>query len=403
MAINPLIALQTQTPDLAGAVQQGRAFKESIANSQMNRQQAAQELEINEETLKALKEDRRIRSIYQGAAVALPMLESGDVQGLVSFAQNRIREIESQGRDASDSRRLLQKVQAGDIEGARRDLQQAVQMGQLSGILPSPKGPKYSNLKRTADGQLVGLNESTGQIEALPLPDSMTLADSSQKIEVNVDKSEQAGMTQEQKKLGDLRVERLSDLQAKALAAEEQNVGLGQLENMDVKTGFGEEAKSEISRVINALGGNGAALTGVDPANVQAFNQITGGLVLSVMQSQKGPQTEKDQERIAKTLPQISNESLANKFNLASLKALNFRRIEMAGFYENFLEENGTLKGADKAWSEYKQKTPLLSDNIKNPQTGLPMFFHEFKEKLIERNPTATEQQAINAWRELAN
>ena len=136
---------------------------------------------------------------------------------------------------------------------------------------------------------------------------------------------------------------------------------------------------------------------------MQAFNSVAGKAVLDIMSTQKGPQTDKDQERIAKTLPKITNEKDANEFNLNSLKALNFRRIEMAEFYEKEFEEKGTLKGADKAWRDFKAKTPMLSDNVKNPSTGLPMFFHEFKSKAKESNPAATDEQLIKAWRELTS
>ena len=212
----------------------------------------------------------------------------------------------------------------------------------------------------------------------------------------------QKGLTEEQKQLAKDRVGRYTGIQDAALLADEQNVGLTQLENMDVNTGFGEQGKAQIARVIDGLGGDGSALLNVDPAKVEAMNAVTGKLVLDVMSTQKGPQTDADQARIAKTLPNISNQALSNKFNINALKALNFRKIEMAEFYRNYLEgNNGTLKGADSAWNAYKQKTPLLSDSVKNPKTGLPMFFHEFKSGLVAKNPGATDQQVIEAWRQL--
>lgn len=403
MAINPLIALQARNPDVGQAARGAFAGAQMLQNLQAGEQQSKaleQDISINDEKLSQIRSDRVARSIAQGAAVALPTLDSGDIEGTKGFLRRRAQELESFGRDASDTLDVLQKLESGDVDGARLDLQQAVQLGQVSGILQSG-GPKYSNLKRTADGQLVGLNEKTGQIEMLPLPSGVTLADTTSKTEVNINKSEQAGLTEEQKALAKTRVGRFEELQQHALSAEEQNVGLTQIENIDVSTGFGEGAKSQLARAVNALGGNGAALTGVDPSNVQAFNAVAGKLVLDVMATQKGPQTDKDQERIAKTIPSIGNEKLANQFNVNSLKAINFRRIEMADFYERYLEEEGSLRGADRAWAKFKQETPLLSDQVKNPSTGLPMFFHEFKSKLMERNPGATEQQVLNAWREL--
>ena len=217
-------------------------------------------------------------------------------------------------------------------------------------------------------------------------------------LSVNINEK---GAVREAEKLAEVRAMQFDKIRDTALVAEEQNLGLQQIENIDVQTGLGQSAITQVSRAINALGGDGEKLTGVDPANVQAFNSITGKLVLDVMATQKGPQTDKDQARIAKTLPNIGNEQLANQFNINSLKALNFRKIEMAEFYENYLEDKETLKGADRAWAKFKNETPLLSDQVKNADTGLPMFFHEFKVKTLERNPNATETQIINAWREI--
>ena len=217
-----------------------------------------------------------------------------------------------------------------------------------------------------------------------------------------VNQAQSAGLTQEQKELANVRVGLFRDMQESARSAEEQNLGLNQIENIDVNTGFGEQGKAFIAKAVNALGGNGAELTGVDPANVEAVNAITGKLVLDVMASQKGPQTDADQARIAKTLPSISNEEQSFKFTLNALKGLNYRKIEMADFYREYLESNnGTLKGADTAWNVYKRKTPLLSDNVKNPNTGLPMFYHEFRAGVLANNRNASEQQVIEAWQKL--
>ena len=226
----------------------------------------------------------------------------------------------------------------------------------------------------------------------------------------NTIEAEQAGMTQEQKALATGRVERFTAIQARALEAQEQNDGLDKLDKIQAEQGFGVQTRASMAAMFNSFGVDGNDLMGVDPANVQAYNAVGKKLVLDVMATQKGPQTKEDQAIIAQTIPRIETEEGANEFIKGSMKAINFRKIEMAEFYEIYLQEYRTLAGdretgrlsADRAWAEYKRTTPLLSDNIQNPETGLPMFFHEFKAKLLERNPTATDQQAINAWRELA-
>ena len=120
------------------------------------------------------------------------------------------------------------------------------------------------------------------------------------------------------------------------------------------------------------------------------------------MSTQKGPQTDKDQERIAKTIPSIENDELANDFNMNSLLALNYRKIEMSEFYRKFLKENKTLTDADEAWFNFKMSTPLLSDNVLNKETGLPMFYYEFSKLAKKKNPNATKAQITEAWRGIA-
>lgn len=294
---------------------------------------------------------------------------------------------------------------ATDPAAALKEVDLALRIGERTGLIKAPAGPSSTVGKLRAD-------LAAGRITQEDFDDQITTFDKKMALKkggraiTNVDARttiENKGLTAEQEALARNRAGRFDTIMQDAITAEEQNAGLSQLRNIDIETGFGEGTKAGFARVLNAFGADGDQLLGVDTANVQAFNKLTGKLVLNVMSTQKGPQTDADQARIAKTLPNIADEQLAREFNLNSLEALNLRKIEMAGFYEDYLEENETLKGANKAWGEFKRKTPLLSDTVKNKETGLPMFFHEFKRKAIEHNPGATEEQILDAWRELAN
>jgi hypothetical protein len=337
-------------------------------------------------------------------------------QGMVKAITSLANQAKAEGRPIDEYIDLANKSE-GQI---RLELERSEVMGkELKNLFKGDeiKAPQTREIKRGGKIVTQEFNSATRKYEDIAEADrfkSDVLSPEAvaQKKEIaGASKSEtliqneinNSGGKKEAEKLAESRVKRYESIRDTALAAEEQNAGLSQLENIDVSTGFGEGAKAQLSRAINALGGNGEGLTGVDPANVQAMNAVTGKLVLDVMSKQKGPQTDRDQDRIAKTLPNIANEKLANEFNLNSLKALNFRKIEMSDFYENYLEEHETLKGADREWSKFKRSTPLLSNNVKNPETGLPMFFHEFKSKAQEKNPNATNGQLIKAWRELSN
>ena len=371
MALNPLIPLSINVADTtAAAANFGRSTErlgKSMKGLAEKKKSGGDIKEFNE------RDKARVQSLVTGAGQLKPLLESEDIPGAMQFLARRAQNLSEAGIDSSDTREMMQIV-AQDPQKAMRVVNDTLSLGERMGFIKSS-----GMLSPEEEAQQLRLKRAGA-------------------TSVNIDTK---GAQKEAEKLAELRASRLGAMQETALQAEEQNMGLTQLENIDVQTGFGEEAKGQLARVFNSFGVDGTALTGVDPANMQAFNAVSGKLTLDVMSTQKGPQTDRDRDFIARTLPNIKNEALANNFTVNSLKALNYRRIEMRDFYENYLEENGTLKGSDIEWNKFKQKTPLISEIIKNPETGLPMFFHEFKRKLIERNPTATEQQVIDAWREL--
>ena len=82
-----------------------------------------------------------------------------------------------------------------------------------------------------------------------------------------------------------------------------------------------------------------------------------------------------------------------------SAKALNNRRIGRADFFDQFLEDNETLKGANRKWSEFKRQTPMVSSTQRTPQ-GLPVFFWKFEQAVRSANPDATRAEILEAWRD---
>lgn len=205
------------------------------------------------------------------------------------------------------------------------------------------------------------------------------------------------GDKKESEKLAELRVNNLGKLQEVAITAEDQLESLNQLKAIDISTGLGVETRGEIARVWDAMGGDGKALTGVDPSDTEKFRAVATKQVIDLMATQKGPQTDSDAKRIERATVKLGNTPEANEFIISSASAIANRKIEQAAFYENFLEENGTLKGADREWRSFKQKTPMLSDVIKHPETGLPAFFYQFAE--FGRQNGLSDSAIIDEWR----
>ena len=259
----------------------------------------------------------------------------------------------------------------------------------------------YTSTKVAEDGSLMGINRKTGT--ATPInTGGATFKGSGTTVNIN-NKAQNKGLTEEQKALGKSRVKRFEGLQEAADNAIDQDEQLAQLEGMDVETGFGVDTRSLIASAVNAVAGAGSgdALLDVNLPAIQAFKSVSKRMVNSELNKAKGPQTEGDARRAEKTVASLGNEMLANKFIIKSLRATNARKIEQSEFYQQVLERDGTLKNADKEWAAFKRKTPMLSATVMDRETGLPMFFNEFRAKTLERNPQATVDQIINAWRDM--
>lgn len=205
------------------------------------------------------------------------------------------------------------------------------------------------------------------------------------------------GEKKEQEKLAESRVKQLERFQEESEVAIEANQSLDVLENIDVNTGALEPAKQGLAAFGRAFGIDTSALANVSAG--EAFNAEAQRIVLAVKASQKGPQTDRDEATIRSTVARLGNTQQGNQFIIDSAKSLNNRKIERADFFNNFLETNDTLKGANKGWSKFKRNTPMISSRRKTPE-GLPVFFFKFERDVRAANPDASRQEIIEAWRE---
>lgn len=213
------------------------------------------------------------------------------------------------------------------------------------------------------------------------------------------------GDKKESEKLAELRVKRLDEIQQKAIQAEESIESINQIRAIDLDTGLGVETRGQIAKVWDAMGGNGKELTGVNPSDVQKFKAVATKQVLDIMASQKGPQTDQDAARIEKAVANLGNTKEANQFVMDAAIGIANRKIEQSAFYENFLEENDTVKGADSAWRDFKSKTPMVSDVVKDPVSGNPLFYYQFKTMMMNKQNKQgqqfTQDDINEAWRRM--
>jgi hypothetical protein len=185
-------------------------------------------------------------------------------------------------------------------------------------------------------------------------------------------------------------------------AAVDANQSLSVLENIDIETGALEPAKLALASFATAFGIDGSKIANV--AGGEAFNAEAQRIVLSIKATQKGPQTDKDEITIRKTVAALGNSKQGNQFIIDSARALNNRRIGRKDFYDQFLQSTGGKfknsdgVNADAAWSKFKRETPMISANQRTPE-GLPVFFYKFDEAVRSANPDATRGQILEAWR----
>jgi hypothetical protein len=282
----------------------------------------------------------------------------------------------------------------------KKDFVKMVEMGRIAQAGLKEKQPV------TYTQPVKGVNAETGETEwhrpdstgALN-PTGIGVPESDPLVSV-VNEAEGAGMTAEQQALARTRVAAFDEINKASITAGETMSTIETMRNIDFEGGPGTDLKNNFRKFMMAIGGSD--LVDVDKVvNADAFTALAFDEFLRIMATQKGPQTDNDFRRIQRTFADANDPKLLRTFLLDSTYAHAARKQEMAQFYHDILERDGTLKNADREWSAYKQVTPLLSDTIRDPQTGLPVFYINFQQRMKAANPQASQEQILQKWREL--
>jgi len=208
----------------------------------------------------------------------------------------------------------------------------------------------------------------------------------------------QTGEKEETKGLAKFRVSQFKTINETAEKANILLDSLNQLDAIDVKTGALEPSKAAIAAVIEGFGIDASLIANATTA--QAFNAISTRLVNEVLNAATGPQTDQDADRARKTIASLGDTPGAATFKNDSLRALALRQVEQRDFIAGQLDLDKNLSEANKAWREFKRKTPSLSSVVKGPD-GLPIFFFQFKESARISRPGISDQEIIDAWRDV--
>ena len=149
-------------------------------------------------------------------------------------------------------------------------------------------------------------------------------------------------------------------------AAGDLSASLQAIRNIDLNTGWGTEAKATAANVLSSLG--------VAPKNAemfatnsQKFQSIAMERLMTMLQAQKGPQTEGDAARASKTFAMLQNTPEANQFIVDFAQAKANMDQRKAQFYEQAMplaRSEGDLTKVDREWRKVQSSIwadPILS------------------------------------------
>ena len=405
MAIDPNILLQYQGADIGNALLRGLQGASAIQSMQ----QAIQEKPYREQLLKAQAEAapvaieaQRLKNLtdqqklgVQGAALAaqqaVPYLQSGDMAGLRNFLSG------TNLLDEQDKAEMLGKIDANDLQGILSDVSGAIGAAQQMGIFEAPKTTADTRTSLQRNLEAAGFVPGTPEYQRA-IAQQMSKPTGTQ---VTLQMPEQRMLSAEAEALGKAFVKKFEGIQGEAAAATQQRDTLRQIKALNIDTGLTADLRANVANVMNNLGLNGNEILNTDVSNAQAFNKLSGRLVQEGLMAQKGVATDSDARLYAKTVPSITDNKKATNFIIESMNAQNERKIEKDQFYTDWLDAQGSFKGADKAWNQYISSTPLYIEGYNN-RIGLPYTFYEFSNEMKTLNPGVSEPDIIKLWQNKA-
>ena len=409
------MALQTANqfqlvPDIASRFTGGVQTGQNIAGQFQAGQQREQQIQQTEE-------DQASKRLVTSALniSALP-----DNKKLEALMQNR-EQIIARGGNPAETDAGIQLAQSGNFEELNSSLGNIIDIGVRQGIIKPAQAEAQGFTLGAGQKRFSPTGEVIAEVAATPKAPSQTTIEKNliaagfepgtPEFQAEVVKTLQKPATQIsigsekkfQEKLAEGQAKTVGRITEEADAAIDANQSLSVLESIDVETGALEPAKQGLAAFGAAFGLDTSGLANVSKG--ESFNAEAKRLVLAVKASQKGPQTDKDEATIRSTVANLGNTTAGNQFIIDSARALNNRRIERKEFYDNFIEDSGgnfkneAGKTADRAWSEFKRNTPMISANLRTPE-GLPVFFYRFEESVRNANPDATRQEIIEFWKQ---
>jgi len=200
----------------------------------------------------------------------------------------------------------------------------------------------------------------------------------------------------EDKEYGKFLVENYGKVKEDATVARQQlynsRLALDKLQSGD--TGAFEPAKLALVKYLEDVGINTNAIINV--SNAEELSGLFSNAILTKMKAQKGVLSEGDRMVIEKSSASLGSTKESNIFLIRASMAADQRQVEKADFMQAFRADKGTFDGAERAWTKHIKDIPMVG---KHKASGDPVFFNEFSEKLLQKNPDASQEDIIATWK----
>lgn len=301
----------------------------------------------------------------------------------------RAERLQAMGRNADDTLELLGL--------SEQDQNTSLDMVQVAALSPEKRielmqGDKPTTLQKNL--MAAGLKPGTPEYQQAIMTSIMK---PSSQVSVSLG---QEG--EERKKIAGVQAERFRNIITQGEAAGKTLASLDQMEALDLtQTGALEPYKAGFASVVKDLGFDNIANQIADVTNAQSLQAVSGRLVQDVLNAATGPQTDQDAARAAKTITNLGDDPKAGQFKLNSLRALSLRTKQRSDFISQKIDEGMTFSKANQEWNKFASDTPNISSSVKDPSTGLPLFFYQFESVARRNNPNATREQILATWRSI--
>ena len=134
MAIDPRILLEGRVPDtsatVSNALLSGQQFRQNQEEQPIRNRLLEAQTQRTEGAASREEAVFQLQDATRDALILKPALAAGDIPEVTRQLENRIEKIQARGGNPKDSLALLERVRAGDFEGANRDLDAVINAAQ---------------------------------------------------------------------------------------------------------------------------------------------------------------------------------------------------------------------------------------------------------------------------------